>query len=248
MTRNGLSRVMVLIVCGLAAVTPLARLSAQVATGRITGRVTDATGAVLAGATVTVTNEATGVPQAIRSSATGDYIFEAVNPGSYTLTADAPGFKQFISKGIQAHIQDNLTIDVKLVVGTVGQQVSVTAAAPLLQTADASIGQTVTQEQVNNLPLQSRDWTTLGLLAAGTSTTGGSSNSEFNVAGVDWTQNDFRLDGIDDNVEIYGGGSITGASGNNGYTAIVPPPMLSRNSSCSQATSAPNLVIPPAAL
>ena len=62
------------------------------------------------------------------------------------------------------------------------------------------------------------------MLAAGTSTTGSASNAEFNVSGVDWTQNDFRLNGIDDNVEIYGGGSILGASGNNGYTAIVPPP------------------------
>jgi Carboxypeptidase regulatory-like domain len=94
-----------------------ASLSAQVATGRITGRVTDSSGAVVSGAAVTITNDATSVPQSVRSSPTGDYIFEAVNPGSYTLTAGAPGFKQFISKGIQAHIQDNLNVDVKLEVG-----------------------------------------------------------------------------------------------------------------------------------
>jgi hypothetical protein len=219
-----LIHILALIVCTLLPVASLSPLAAQVATGRITGRVTDATGAVIAGAAVTTTNDSTGVPQTVRSSATGDYIFEAVNPGSYTLSAEAPGFKQFISKGIQAHIQDNLVIDIKLAVGTVGQQVTVSAGAPLLQTADASVGQTITEEQVNNLPLQSRDWTTLGLLAAGTSTTGSASNSEFNVSGVDWTQNDFRLNGIDDNVEVYGAGPITGASGNNGYTAIVPPP------------------------
>ncbi len=216
--------VLVLTACISLPVASVSRLSAQVATGRITGRVTDATGAVISGATVTITNDATGVPQTVRSGATGDYIFEAVNPGSYTLTAEYPGFKKFISQGIQAHIQDNLNIDVKLALGTVGQEVTVSAAAPLLQTADASVGQTITGEQINNMPLQSRDWTTLGLLAAGTSTTQGSSNSEFNVSGLDWTQNDFRLDGIDDNVEVYGAGSIQGASGNNGYTAIVPPP------------------------
>ncbi len=205
-------------------VSSFSHVLAQVATGRITGRVTDATGAVVSGAALTITNDSTGVAQSVRSAATGDYVFEAVNPGSYTLSAEAPGFKQFISKGVQAHIQDNLNVDVKLDVGSVGQQVTVTSAAPLLQTADASVGQTITGEQVNNMPLQSRDWTTLGLLAAGTSTTGGSSNSEFNVSGIDWTQNDFRLNGIDDNVEVYGAGSIQGASGNNGYTAIVPPP------------------------
>jgi hypothetical protein len=215
--------VQVLVACVLLAAS-LPQLVAQVATGRISGRVTDAGGALVSGALVSITNESTSVTQAVKSAASGDFIFEAVNPGSYTLSVQAPGFKEFISKGMQAHIQDNLSVDVKLEIGAVGQQITITASAPLLQTADASVGQTVTQEQVNNLPLQSRDWTTLGLLAAGTSTTGGSNNSEFNVSGIDWTQNDFRLDGIDDNIEVYGSGTITGASGNNGYSAIVPPP------------------------
>lgn len=213
-----------LIVCTLTLATSVSRLSAQIATGRITGRVTDATGAVIANATVTIAGEATGVSQTVQTSASGDYVFEAVNPGAYTLKVQAPGFASYTSQGIQAHIQDNLTFDVKLGLGTVGQQVSVTAAVPLLQQEDASVGQTIGEEQVNNMPLQSRDWTTLGLLAAGTSTTGSSSNAEFNVMGVDFTQNDFRLDGIDDNVEVYGGGNIQGAGGNNEYTSIVPPP------------------------
>jgi hypothetical protein len=210
-----------LIVCICTLAASVSRLSGQVATGRITGRVTDSGGAVVAGATVTITNDATSVAQTVRSSTSGDYVFEAVNPGSYTLKAEASGFQQFISQGIQAHIQDRLTVDVKLAVGAVTQQVSVSAAAPLLQAEEASVGQTIEEQQINNMPLQSRDWTTLGLLAAGTSTTAGSNNSEFNVMGVDWTQNDFRLNGIDDNL---GGGSIGGASGNNVYAAIVPPP------------------------
>jgi len=214
----------VLFVCVLAVTAPISSVSAQIATGRIVGRVTDASGAVIAGATVTITSDTTSVVQTARSSAGGDYVFEAVNPGTYTLKVTAPGFGELTRSGIQAHIQDYLTIDVSLTIGTVSQQVAVTAATPLLQQSDASIGQTINQEQVNNMPLQSRDWTTLGLLAAGTVTTGGASNAEFNVMGIDWTQNDFRLNGIDDNVEIYGGGNIQGAGGNNGYTAFVPPP------------------------
>ena len=214
-----------LVVCIFMLATSSSRLSAQIATGRITGRVTDSSGAVVSGATATLTSDTTGVPQTVRTGASGDYVFEAVNPGSYTLKVQAPGFAPYASQGVQAHIQDNLTIDVKLALGTVGQQVSVNAAAaPLLQEEDASVGQTIGEQQVNNMPLQSRDWTTLGLLAAGTSTTGSSSNAEFNVMGVDFTQNDFRLDGIDDNVEVYGGGNIQGAGGNNEYTSIVPPP------------------------
>jgi hypothetical protein len=101
--------------------------------------------------------------------------------------------------------------------------VTVTAAAPLLQTQDASVGQTIDGKQVNDMPLQGRDWTTLALLAAGTTTSGSSSNPQFNVMGQNSTQNDFRLDGIDDNEEVYGGGNVQGSSGNQ-YTAVVPPP------------------------
>ena len=216
--------VVALFVCSVVWITPFSDGFAQIATGRIVGRVTDPGGAAIANATVTITNDATGILQTVRSSTSGEYVFEAVNPGSYTLRVDAPGFGQFIRSGVQAHIQDYLTVDVSLAVGTVSQQVAVTAATPLLQQQDASVGQTINEEQVNNMPLQSRDWTTLGLLAAGTSTTAGASNAQFNVMGQNWTQNDFRLDGIDDNVEIYGGGNIQGAGGNNGYTAFVPPP------------------------
>jgi hypothetical protein len=203
---------------------PFSSALAQIATGRIVGRVSDANGAVVTAANVTLTNAGTGVSQAVHTGAGGEYVFEAVNPGLYTLKVEAPGFGEYTRSGIEAHIQDYLTVDVALTVGAVNQQVSVTGAVPLLQQEDASIGQTIDEHQVNNMPLQSRDWTTLGLLAAGTVTTGGSSNAEFNVMGQNWTQNDFRLDGIDDNVEIYGGGSIQGAGGNNGYTAFVPPP------------------------
>src|ERR1700741_1756446 len=100
-----LSNFLALIVCTLMPAVSLTHLSAQVTTGGIAGRLTDPPGAVVAGAAVTITNESTGVPQTVRSSATGDYTFEAVNPGSYTLTADAPGFKQFSTKILQGHIQ-----------------------------------------------------------------------------------------------------------------------------------------------
>jgi hypothetical protein len=218
------SMVVALFVCSVVLITPIEDVFAQIATGRIEGRVTDTSGAAVSGATVTLKSDATSVVQTIRSGAGGEYVFQAVNPGSYTLRVIAPGFGEFTRSGIQAHIQDYLTIDVSLALGTVSQQVSVTGATPLLQQQDASVGQTIDEAQVNNMPLQSRDWTTLSLLAAGTSTTGGASNAEFNVLGQNWTQNDFRLNGIDDNVEIYGGGNIQGAGGNNGYTAIVPPP------------------------
>ena len=210
--------------CALILLTAASSAFAQIATGRIVGRVTDASGAAVAGAKVTITNSATGVVQTVNSGGNGEYVFEAVNPSTYTLKVVAPGFGEYTRTGVVAHIQEYLTVDVTLTLGSVTQQVSVTGTVPLLQKEDASIGQTIDEQQVNNMPLQSRDWTTLSLLAAGTVTTAGASNAQFNVLGQNWTQNDFRLDGIDDNVEIYGGGNIQGAGGNNGYTAFVPPP------------------------
>jgi hypothetical protein len=203
-------------------------LLAQITAGRIGGTVTDTSGAVVPGATITVTSNATGIVQTVNSGSSGDYLFQAVYPGVYTLKAKAPGFQQFIDNGIHVNTQNNTAIDVKLTVGTVDQKVTVTAAAPLLQTQDASVGQTVSGQQVNDMPLQVRDWTTLGLLAAGTTTTGSSTNPQFNVMGQNSTQNDFRLNGIDDNVEVYGGGTIEGVGATSGsaneYTAVVPPP------------------------
>ena len=199
-------------------------IHSQVATGRIEGRITDAGGAAVPAANVMLTNEDTGVAQTVTAGNNGDYVFQAVNPGKYDLRVTAAQFGEYDRKGIEAHIQDSLTVDVSLQVGAVSQRVEVTAATPLLQEQDASIGQTIDEQRVNDMPLQSRDWTTLGALAAGTSSSGGSSNAQFNVMGQDWTQNDFRLNGIDDNVEVYGGGNIQGAGGNNGYTSIVPPP------------------------
>ena len=216
------------IVCIVLQIASTPPLPAQITAGRIGGTVRDTTGSSVPGATVTITNNGTGISQTAKSGTSGDYLFEAVYPGTYTLKTEAPGFQQFIANEIHVNTQNNTTIDVKLAVGKVDQSVTVTAAAPLLQTQDASIGQTVSGQQVNDMPLQVRDWTTLGLLSAGTVTTGTSANPQFNVMGQNSTQNDFRLDGIDDNVEVYGGGTIEGVGATSGspneYTAVVPPP------------------------
>ena len=110
--------------------------------------------------------------------------------------------------------------------------VTVTAAAPLLEAENAQVGQTITNQSVNDLPLVTRDWGSLAQLSAGVNTdatgtgaggngtadAGSSSSAYFRVNGVDEWQNDFRLNGINDNIEFYGG-NYTGTN-----AAIVPPP------------------------
>ena len=203
------------------------RILAQIDTGGITGTVHDPTGAVIPNATITLTNEATGVVTTTVSTSTGTYSFSGVRPGTYTVQGEAPGFQTFNEKGLQVHVQAVLTVDMPLATGKVANQITVTAAAPLLQAENASVGQTITSRAINDLPLQTRDWTSLAQLSAGvntapvgqpTSDSGTSSGAYYSVDGVNLWQNDFRLDGINDNIEIYGG-NYTGTN-----AAIVPPP------------------------
>lgn len=207
------------------------KLSAQLDTGGINGTATDASGAVVSGAKVMLTNANTGVATQTTTTATGTYFINDLRPGSYTLQADAQGFQRFIVSGLDIHVQQVLTVDVRFAPGAVTQQVTVTAAAPLLQAENAAVGQTITTKTVNDLPLATRDWGSLAQLAAGVATaptsssgsgvtadSGSTESAYFSVDGINVWQNDFRLNGINDNIEFYGG-NYTGTN-----AAIVPPP------------------------
>ena len=126
-------------------------LSAQIDTGGITGTVTDPTGAVVPGATLTLTNDATGVIVTTKSTSSGTYSLNAIRPGTYTLRGEAPGFQTFVDKGLEVHLQNTLTIDIPFTTGAVKQQVTVTAAAPLLQAENGAVGQTIPSQTVNEL-------------------------------------------------------------------------------------------------
>lgn len=200
---------------------------AQIDTGGVTGTVSDPTGAAIPGAQITLTNTATGVAQNTTSTSTGTYSFSGVRAGTYNLKGEAQGFQAFTSKGLEVHIQQVQTIDIHLATGAVSQEVTVTAAAPLLQAENGSVGQTITTQTVNDLPLQTRDWTSLSQLSAGVTTapvgqpsadSGSTGSSFFVVNGVNLWQNDYRLNGINDNIEMYGGSSV------NSNATIIPPP------------------------
>jgi hypothetical protein len=203
------------------------RLAAQVDSGEVTGTVRDASGAAVVHAKLTLTNEETGVSANALSTSTGSYLFDAVKSGTYTMEADAPNFEKYVNHGAIVHVQQTLAIDITLVPGSVSQEVTVTAAAPLLQAEDAELGQTVDTKAVNDLPLNGRDWVSLAQLSAGVATAppnnpstnaGQTGSAYFSVNGVNLWQNDIRLNGINDNIEVYGGSKI----GTN--ATITPPP------------------------
>ncbi len=213
--------------CLLIALCIPARLAAQIDRGGITGTVEDPSGAVVANAQIVLTNDATGVRVETQSTNTGTYVFGNLLPGTYSIEAQTGGFQKYVVHGLNVHVQQVLTVDVHLSTGNVQQSVTVTAAAPLLQAENAALGQTVTTQVVNDLPLATRNWGSLAQLSAGVATappgqptpdSGSTDSAYFSSNGGNVWQNDFRLDGINDNIEVYGG-NYTGTN-----AAIVPPP------------------------
>ncbi|WP_263350569.1 carboxypeptidase-like regulatory domain-containing protein [Acidicapsa acidisoli] len=196
---------------------------AQIDAGGITGTVKDSSGAVVANANITLKNDLTAITAVTTSNASGDYAFNGLNLGTYTITAAATGFETRVVRGVEVHVQQTATIDLQLATGSVQQEVTVSAAAPLLQAEDGSVGQTISGQALNDMPLENRNWGSLGQLAAGVATApigqngGTPENAFYSVDGVQLYQNDFRLDGINNNIEFFGGSSV-------GTDATVTPP------------------------
>ena len=140
--------------------------------GSISGMVSDATGAALPGAKVTVTNVATNVPATTTTGAGGNYTVLYLPPGQYTISAEAKGFKKLVRSGIEVQIGDRLTVNLPLEVGSVTEEVRVTAEAPLLETSEASQGQVVDQRNIEDLPLPDGDPFVLARTAGGLAFTG----------------------------------------------------------------------------
>ena len=140
---------------------------AQVASGAITGIVKDQAGAVVPGATVTVTDIATNRQRVVASSGGGVYTAASLAPGSYRIDIALAGFKPTRRGGILVSTGETLRVDFELSVGDVREQVAVTADAPILRGERASLGTVVKQEQVVQLPLNGRAFIMLAALAPG---------------------------------------------------------------------------------
>ena len=126
---------------------------AQEFRGTLNGRVTDPTGLGVPSAKIVVTKTDTNARSATVSGPDGNYTMPFLEPGPYELTAEVPGFKKYDHPGIQVGTNERVTVDVALEVGNATEQVTVTAAAPLLTTASASSGQVITTSEVENLPM-----------------------------------------------------------------------------------------------
>jgi outer membrane receptor protein involved in Fe transport len=141
--------------------------SAQTSMGGVSGTVTDSTGAVVPGATVTLVNEATEVQAVRQSSASGHYTFVNVRPGRYRLTVELTGFNKAEVAPFTVGVNETVGRSVSLSVGNTTETVEVTAQSELLQTGSAELGHVVEEKVIRDVPLQGRNFTQLLLLSPG---------------------------------------------------------------------------------
>ncbi|MGC1872891.1 MAG: carboxypeptidase regulatory-like domain-containing protein [Acidobacteriaceae bacterium] len=202
--------------------SPARQAFAQVDQGAITGVVKDSAGAIIPSAEVTLTNTDTGLALQSMTDKSGVYVFSPIKIGNYRVSATAPGFKTTSQEHVHLDIQERLNIVISLKPGATSQTVTVSSAPPLLQSQSASVGQVVSTRTINNTPLNGRNWVYIAQLTAGvtpsmSNASRGGGTGDFFANGQRATQNNFILDGIDNNVNVDD--FMNGASYN-----VRPPP------------------------
>lgn len=202
--------------------TGLPRAAAQVDTGSIVGQVSDSTGALIPGASVTAVEASTGIAHKTTTDGNGEYILSPLKIGFYNLTVTKQGFRDLVENNIEVTIQSRLKVNATLQTGSVTQGIVVTGTAPLLETQSSSIQQLVDTRAVNDLPLNRRNATFLAQLSPGVTfaqhdSRGLQLSGSFSANGFGRTENDYLLDGIDNNAYI---GDLV----NQTQYAIMPPP------------------------
>ncbi len=192
----------------------------QVDAGSVRGTVTDPSGAVITDAKVNLSSEATGQTVSTSTAKDGAFTFSPVKIGSYRLSVEASGFKRAATH-VTVNVQEQARADFQLVTGAVSETVEVTATAPQLQTQDASVGTVATGEQVNDLPLNGRNYTFLAQLGSGVTrlnpTRGLDQTGSFVANGLTTVHNNYILDGIDNNNDTVD--FLNGAA----YVNLPPP-------------------------
>ncbi len=189
----------------------------QLTTADILGTVTDATGAVVPNAEITLTNLGTNEKRTTQSNGSGDYSFTLLPVGHYSISVRAGGFQASITKDLSVEAGDRARNDVHLQAGAETVVVEVTASTPLLQADSATVSSTVTAKAVQDLPLNGRNFVQLVQLVPGANegpgnglSSGGRPDDRRNnaaglsVNGQDDTLNNWVIDGVDDNERIIG--------------------------------------------
>ncbi len=200
-------------------------LVAQNSQGTVLGHVVDASGAVLSGATVTLTNLATSVASTTKTSSVGDFVFVNVIPGHYDIAVEADGFKKAQAKSVQVDVEGTLRQNFKLEVGGIHEEVTVNSDAQMVQTDNVTSGEVIPGKLIDDLPIKGRDFTNLLRMQAGATEVQGSStlywaqhglNNDFTSVSINGTRTEsvsYLVDGVSDNDQYFATANNIPASG-----------------------------------
>jgi Carboxypeptidase regulatory-like domain/TonB-dependent Receptor Plug Domain/TonB dependent receptor len=198
----------------------LPKAAAQVDQGAVTGVVQDNSGASVLGATVKLINADTQLELDTTSNASGIYVFSPVKIGNYTVSVSATGFETTIQQNIQVHLGERVSVPLSLRPGGVNETVTISTAPPLLQTESAAVGQEISTKMINETPLANGNWVYMAQLTPGVVPsygTRGGGTGDFEANGQKAEQNNYILNGVDNNISILD--YVNGSS-----YAIAPPP------------------------
>jgi Carboxypeptidase regulatory-like domain len=199
-------------------IAPTVPVGAQVESGKVVGAVHDASGALLAGAKIMITNVDTNVSRSVVAGSSGEYVVTELPPGTYTMLAEHEGFKKAAQARFKLDVNQVTRIDFTLSVGSVNETVTVMAAEPLVESQTSSLGQVVEEHRVHDLPLNGRNFVELSYLTPGVNSgpTAGLTVQQGNIPenqrgtaaiqanGLTATNNNFLLNGFDNNEQQIG--------------------------------------------
>jgi len=143
----------VLILVACAFLISATTMFGQAVNGTLLGTLSDSSGAVVAGAKVTITEQGTGIPHTTETNASGNYVFPNLPPGNYDVTSEAHGFKKVARTGVRLDVNQSVRVDMTMELGAVTETVEVSGAVPLLKTDRADVSQNIESAQLQQLPV-----------------------------------------------------------------------------------------------
>ncbi len=197
-------------------------LFSQTTTGRILGTITDQTGASVAGANVTVTDVQRGTTRSVTTDTSGGYVVSNLIPGVYRVRAEAKGFKAVERPSVQVEVAVDLSVDLSLPPGDVKETIVVTDEVPLVNTTTSTLGGTLSNQEINDLPLNGRNYENLLQLRPGVVRYPGGGFSTTSTNGLRAEDNAYFVEGLFNSEPFSGQGIINGA-GIAGDSATILP-------------------------
>ncbi len=220
-----LSRIPTLLIFAATLLLPCATF-AQTESARISGVVTDPSGAVVVDAEIVLTNVEQGTSTAVVTNHAGIYVLPSVRPGQYRMSARKPGFKTVDVLGVVVNVQDRLEENFRMQTGSVTESITVTGGAPLVNTEDATVSTVVDRNFAENIPMNGRSFQTLieqtpGVVTVAAGTKSGYDSGQFSINGQRPVSNYWMVDGVSANAGSSGGLVGNQISGTTGISSVL---------------------------